>query len=71
MSSMLSELKSLFFYDETTMLRDKLRMIVLKYENFSLGEDLSASGGKDLLSKERSRSTSLDTKERLKAFINR
>ena len=58
----------MFFYEETTTLRDQLRSIVQKYENLAKDE-FSATRQKG--SQDRSRSTSLDTKERLKAFINR
>lgn len=52
------------------MLRDKLRYIVTKYEGLARDEyatmKASCSSTQD-----RSRSTSLDTKDRLKAFIHR
>ena len=72
-SSLLAELKSLFFYEEQGTLRDKLRQIVTKYEGLASNEEHVAHAvrGGDSSLQERSRSTSLDTKERLKAFIHR
>mmetsp|Transcript_45563 Transcript_45563/g.60452 ORF Transcript_45563/g.60452 Transcript_45563/m.60452 type:complete len:129 (-) Transcript_45563:1292-1678(-) len=68
LSSLLAELKSLFFYEEQTTLRDKLRFIVTKYEQLTKEEGSAPLGASQ---QDRSRSTSLDTKERLKAFIHR
>ena len=70
LTSLLSELKSLFFYEESSTLRDQLRQIVHKYEVLAK-DDISRVRSVTSDAVERSRSTSLDTKERLKAFMQR
>ena len=66
MSDLLAELKSLFFYEESTTLRDKLRSIVTRYETLACDANAVLK-----YFDERNRSTSLGTKERLKAFMHR
>jgi len=64
LTNLLAELKSLFFYEEAATLRDQLRSLVTKYEVLAKEE-------RAVVNEQRSRSTSLDTKDRLKAFISR
>ena len=58
----------MFFYEEITTLRDQLRTIVDKYDSLARDE---AAFLRQQAEEQRSRSTSLDTKERLRAFISR